>query len=131
MTQIIEGEECNGRIALFSELSEEVRARNPDDRKTVVAVMDGERALWDTLTFFLPCAVGVLDIFHVLERLWLAAHVFHPEGSALAQSFVTDRLRLLLEGRVGGVIGGLRQMLTKHALTAAKRRTLETVIGYF
>lgn len=131
MTQVFEGEECNGRVALFGQLSEEVQARNPTGRKAVVAVMDGERALWDVLAFFLPQAIGILDIFHVLERLWLAAHVFHPEGSPAAEAFVTDRLRLLLEGHVGRVVGGLRQMLSKHALSASKRRTLQTVIGYF
>jgi hypothetical protein len=131
MTQVIEGEECNGRVSLFAELSEEVRERNPGDKKTVVAVMDGEKALWDVLGFFLPCVVGVLDIFHVIERLWTAAHVFHGEGSAAADAFVTNRLRMLLEGKVGSVIGGLRQMLTKHDLPASKRKVLNTVIGYF
>lgn len=131
MTQVLEGEECNGRAALFGQLSEELQARNPQGQKPVVAVMDGERALWDVLTFFLPQAIGILDIFHVLERLWLAAHVFHAEGSPLAEAFVTHRLRMLLQGQVGGVIGGLRQMLKKHALSASKRRTLQTVIGYF
>lgn len=131
MTQVLEGEECNGRVTLFGELSEEVQARNGGGHKPVVAVMDGERALWDVLGLFLPQAIGILDIFHVLERLWLVAHVFHAEGSSAAELFVTARLRMLLSGQVGGVIGGLRQMLTKHALTSTRRRTLATVIGYF
>ena len=131
MTQVLEGEQCNGRVSLFGELSEEVRERNPGDKKTVVAIMDGEKALWAVLGFFLPCVVGVLDIFHVIERLWTAAHVFHGEGSAAADEFVTKRLRMLLEGKVGSVIGGLRQMLTKHDLPASKRKVLNTVIGYF
>ena len=131
MTQVVEGEECNGRVSLFGELSDEVHQRNPRGKKPVVAVMDGEKALWDVLGFFLPGAIGILDIFHVIERLWTAAHVFHVEGSAAADEFVTARLRMLLEGKVGGVIGGFRQMLTKHDLPASKRRALNTVIGYF
>lgn len=131
MTQVIEGEECNGRVSLFGTLSEEVWARNPDGKKTVVAVMDGEKALWKVLTYFLPMVVCILDIFHVIERLWNAAHVFHPENSAGAREFVAHRLRMLLEGKVGGVIGGLRQMSQKHRLSASKRHALETVIGYF
>lgn len=131
MTEVIEGEECNGRVSLFGELSEDVQARNPKGRKTVVAVMDGEPALWEVLKFFLPQALGILDIFHVLERLWLAAYIFHPEGSEAAEQFVTDRLRMLLEGHVGGVIGGLKQMLTKHVLDGSNRKTLAGVIGYF
>jgi hypothetical protein len=131
MTQVIDGEECNGRVSLFGTLSDEVHERNPGGKKPVVAVMDGEKALWQVLKFFLPCAVGILDIFHVIERLWNAAHVFHAEGSTAAEQFVNDRLRMLLEGKVGGVIGGFRQMLKKHNLSAAKSKALNTVIGYF
>jgi len=72
-------------------------------------------------------------MFHVLEYLWRAAHVFHREGSAEAESFVQARLKMLLEGKVGYLIGGLRQMLSKHspALNASQRKTLKTVIGYY
>jgi hypothetical protein len=131
LTQVIDGEECNGRVSVFGELSEQVRERNPGEKKTVVAVMDGEKALWEVQKFFLPEAVGILDLFHVLERLWNAAHVFHAEGSAAAEEFVQDHLRMLLQGKVGGVISGLRQRLTKDTLSAAKRKALNTVIGYF
>jgi hypothetical protein len=131
MTQVVEGEECNGRVSLFGTLSEEVCARNPGGKKKVIAVMDGEKALWKVLRFFLPTVICVLDIFHVLERLWNVAHVFHAENSAEAKAFVNHRLRMLLEGKVGRVIGGLREMLRKRQLPASKRRVLETVIGYF
>ena len=131
MTRVIEGEQCNGRVSLFGSLSEEVCVRNPGESKTVVALMDGERALWDVLGVFLPTAVGILDLFHVLERLWNAAHVFHPEKTKAAEDFVNHRLRMLLEGKVGGVIGGLKQMLQKNKLSASKRRALTAVIGYF
>jgi len=75
----------------------------------------------------------VLDLFHALEYLWKAAYAFHPEGSDEAEAFVRHRLRMLLEGKVGRVIGGLRQMLTKHSgeLTKAKRKRLETTIRYY
>jgi hypothetical protein len=131
MTQVIDGEECNGRVSLFGELGEQVRERNTGGKKTVVAVMDGEKALWDVQKSILPDAVPILDLFHVLERLWNAAHVFHAEGSTAAEGFVNDRLRMLLEGKVGGVIGGLRQMLKKRTLSQSKQRALNTVIGYF
>jgi hypothetical protein len=131
MTRVIEGEEYNGRVSLFGALSEDVCARNVGGYKTVVALMDGERALWDVLGVFLPTAVGILDLFHVLERLWNAAHVFHSEKTKAAEEFVNHRLRMLLEGKVGGVIGGLKQMLQKSRLSASKRRALTTVIGYF
>ena len=65
-----------------------------------------------------------------LERLWDAAYCFHAEGSREAEAFVTARLRMLLEGKVGGVIGGLRQMGTKHRLKGSKARTLAGVAKY-
>ena len=37
---------------------------------------------------------------------------------------------MLLEGRAGGLVGGLKQILTKHELSGAKRHCLEQVIGY-
>lgn len=131
MTQIIEGEECNGRAVLLGTLSEEAIARSHGAKKPVVAVMDGERALWDALDVFLPHAIGILDIFHVLQRLWQVAHIFHAEKSDAAEAFVTHRLRQLLEGNVNRVIGGLRQMRTKRRLPKASRDILNAVIGYF
>lgn len=131
MTQVIDGEECNGRVSLFGALSDEVITRSRGSKKPIIAVMDGERALWEVLKFFLPQAIGILDIFHVLERLWQVAHIFHPENSPTAEAFVTHRLQQLLEGKVGRVIGGLHQMGTKHRLPAAKRRVLNAAVGYF
>ncbi len=60
--------------------------------------MDGERALWEAQRVYFPEAVGMLDLFHVLERLWTVAHCFHREGSDEAEVFVEDRLRGLLQG---------------------------------
>ena len=131
MTQVVAGETCDGRTTLFGEMADDVARRDPTGAAPRVAVMDDEAALWAAMRlFFGDACVGVLDLIHVLGYLWLAAHVFHPTGSAAAQAFVDERLRQLLEGRVGRVVGGLRQMLAKHALTGAKRRTLQTVITY-
>ena len=79
-------------------------------------MLDGERALWEAQRAYFSDAVGVLDLFHVMERLWAVAHCFHKDGSDEAKRFVEERLRGLLEGRVGYVIGGLRQRLTKGSL---------------
>ena len=46
----------------------------------------------------------VLDLIHVLEYLWTAAYVFHPEASPEAEAWVTERLLWLLCGDAGQVI---------------------------
>lgn len=105
LTRPIDGVEVNGKERVFAWLGQQVRWRNPDGNKPVVCVMDGERALWKTLTRTIMGVVCILDLFHVLEYLWQAAHCFHAEGSEEAQAFVTDRLRRLLRGEAGYVIG--------------------------
>jgi hypothetical protein len=97
--------------------------------RPVIFVSDGERALWEKQREYFPWAIGVLDIFHVLEHLWRAAHCLHQEGSAAAESYVAERFRLLLEGQVKNVIAGLRTPARHHA--GAKRRTLRQVANYF
>jgi hypothetical protein len=92
--------------------------------------MDGERALWTKLAEYFVGIVCILDIFHVLERLWQAAHCFHAEGSDEAKEFVSQRLERILEGEVGRVIGGLRQMASKQGLKGSRLGQLESTIGY-
>jgi len=95
--------------------------------------MDGSRGLWTQARAELA-GLGftfVLDLFHALEYLWKVAYVFHAENSPEAEDFVQQRLLMLLEGKVGYVIGGLRQMLTKHRrLHKAHRETILTTIAY-
>ena len=134
MTRVIEGQEASGKDRIFGWFAEQIRVRNASGDKAMIAVCDGDRALWEKVkalrqTVGLPI-LCVLDIFHVLERLWLAAHCFHPEGSKEAKAFVAERLRRVLEGDVGYVIGGLKQMRTKHPLKNSKRQRLAKVITY-
>ena len=43
---------------------------------------------------------------------------------------MTDRLRRMLRGEVGYVIGGLKQMATKHKLKGSRAKQLWEVLGY-
>jgi hypothetical protein len=130
MTRVVEGEACNGRVELFAHLAAQRQRRDPSGQKQTVCLFDGEPALWDEWLEWLGDTIGILDLFHVLERLWDAAYCFHAEGSREAEAFVTARLRMLPEGRVRGVISGLRQMGTKHGLKGAKARALSVVANY-
>ena len=130
LTRAIEGQEVNGKDRIFAWFQQQVEARNPTRDKPVVCVMDGERALWKMLSHYLTGIIGILDIFHVLERLWQAAHCFCPEGSDQAKAFVSQRLERILQGHVGYVIGGLKQMACKQKLKGAKLKQLEAAIGY-
>ena len=114
----------------FAWFADQVACRNAAGDKPVVCVMDGERALWTMLASYLSNVVCILDLFHVMERLWQAAHCFHPEGSPAAQALVTDRLRRILDGGVGYVIGGFKPMATKQGLARSKAGRFWNVLGY-
>lgn len=129
MTQQREDAPANGKTRLFAQLGVEVESRARRRNKPIVCLMDGERALWAAMRQWLPeQTVGILDLYHVMEYLWKAAHCFHAEKSDEAEDFVTDRLRMLLEGKVGYLIGGLRRKVA--SLCGIKRKRLLTVIGY-
>jgi hypothetical protein len=131
MTTAREGTGGTGRERTFVEMAIACQQRDPTRDKTLVCLMDGEKALWDVAGQWLPRAVRILDLFHVLERLWTAAYCFHPERSPEVEAFVSHRLRMLLEGKVGYVIGGLRRMRDEHDLSAEKRKTLNAAIHYY
>ena len=123
-----------GKVALFLWLADEVLRRNPDGTKPVIFLSDGERALHDRQGEYLPeDAICILDLFHVLERLWKVAWCFFDEATEKreAHQWVEKELRRLLEGKVGSVIGGLRQMVTKRKLTGTRRQAVNDAVGYF
>ena len=106
-----------------------MQRRDPAGSKTRVALTDGERALQIRVEDKLG-VILILDLMHVLEKLWKAAYVFHPEGSVAADCWVLDRALSILFGEVGQGVKGIRQSITKRRLYGAKRETLLGVTGY-
>jgi hypothetical protein len=115
-------------------MQNELVERNRQDQqwqRPMVFLYDGQESLWDARAAYLPAGgVDILDLLHVTPRLWKAAHVFHREGSAAAAAFVRERCLRVLEGRVEGVIRGLREMATKQGLTGSKQKTLAQICAY-
>lgn len=112
----------------------ELVERNRQDhewQRPMIFLYDGQQSLWDARQQHLPSqAVDILDLLHVTPRLWKAGHVFHREGSDEAEAFVRERCLRVLQGRVDGVIRGLREMATKHGLTGSKKKTITEVCAY-
>jgi hypothetical protein len=129
LTRPTEGEEIKGKERTFRWLEQEVAQRRARGQP-LVFVSDGDRALREMRRERLPEAECILDIFHATERLWQAAHCFHPEGSQEASDFVEQRLLRVLEGDVGRVIGGFKQMATKHELRGSRRTQLRKAVRY-
>src|SRR3954466_13049576 len=123
-----------GKVALFLWLADEVIRRNPRGRKPVIFLSDGEQALHDRQGEYLPeGTICILDLFHVLERLWKVAWCLFEEKSQkrAAHQWVEERLKRLLEGKVDSVIRGLRYQATQHGLKGQKRKTVRDAADYF
>jgi len=133
MTRILEGEPVSGREWLFCSLAVECQQRDPDRKRTLICLLDGERSLWDMQRYWFGRAIGILDIFHVSERIWKASHCFHAKESEAACQFATHHLRMILDGKVGYVLRNLRRLLDekKKVLNAKKRKTVRAAITYF
>jgi hypothetical protein len=118
-----------GKTAVIQEVAEEMDRRDPSRSLTRLALTDGERALQIRVEGELNVTL-ILDLMHVLEKLWKAAYVFHAEGSLEADLWVLDRALRILFGEVGQVVKGIRQSITKRELSGAKRKTLQGVADY-
>jgi len=123
-----------GKVALFLWLADEVIRRNPHGSKPVIFLSDGEQALHDRQGEYLPeDTVCVLDLFHVMERLWKVAWCFFEEKTQKRQAhqWVEARLKRLLEGKVDTVIRGMRYQATQRGLKGPKRKTVQDAAAYF
>ncbi|MGH9055954.1 MAG: ISKra4 family transposase [Acidimicrobiales bacterium] len=115
----------------ITDVRAEMDRRDLDRAHTWVIVTDGERALQRRVTTNFDGVTLVLDLLHVMEKCWKAAHALYPEGSPEATAFVRERARRILNGQVSQVVKGLRQIVTKRRLTGTKANTLRSVADYF
>lgn len=118
---------------VMEEIISDAKSRDPDTQRPLVAVMDGALCLWTLLASLLLGVkwVGILDIIHVTEYLWKVGNALHGEKTPEAKKWVYEHLLAILQGRVGRVIGGLKQVISKRKLRAGQRKALRETISYF
>ena len=131
MNLIGQEEVSRGADRVFEALAREYAERDPEGKKTLVCLMDGDAYLWSLKQSHLPGAIEILDVFHVMEKLWLAAHCFHDEASLEAEKWVHRKLELLLENKVDSVRGLILREINKNALNSTKQKHLNSVYRYF
>lgn len=128
-----EGRELSGMHSTFAWLANELAMRNPGQVCETVCVMDGQESLWDAADVHLPPKrrTDVLDLLHVVQRVWEAAHVFHATGTDMAKQFAREKILRILSGEVGAVIRGLRRLATLRRVGRLNRATIEQICNYF
>ena len=120
--------------AVMECIKADAERRDPQHRQPLVVLLDGALGLWNLATTLFKKwrrVTFVLDIMHVVGYLWSAANALFGEGAPQGNRWVRAKLTEILRGRVGYVIGGLRQILTTQRLRKSVRETLAHVITFF
>ena len=127
-----------GKEEAMDALIHRLKKRDPGGTKPIVALLDGDPSLRRTLEKALDkykmrprVDAIILDIIHVAEYIWEVATALHGERNDARLSWVHEKLLAILESKVGRVIGGFKQMLTKKSTTAAQKRVLKKAVTYF
>lgn len=116
-----------------NEILKDTHARLVNGKEPLIVVMDGALSLWILMATVLSGVkwVGILDIIHVVEYLWKVGNALHGEQTPEAKKWVHKQLLAILEGRVGRVIGGLKQTKTKRTLSASQTKAVDAAVSYF
>jgi hypothetical protein len=120
--------------AVMELIKADVKRRDPQHRQPLVILLEGALGLWRLAPqLFKPWkrVTCVLDIMHVVGDLWAAANALFGDQPQASTHWVQQKLTAILRGRVGYVIGGLRQSLTKQRRRTSGRETLAKVITFF
>ena len=124
------GEPIRAQEEVFEQLSQEIQARRKPGQ-ILLHLCDGQHSLETDGRKYLPAdTVDILDLMHVLPRLWEAAHLFHAEGSDKATAFMRERLLGILTGGLSRVIGFMRGLGTRKKLTGDRRKRLDRLCEY-
>jgi len=95
--------------------------------------MDGEPALEKKAKENLTPRgfIIILDLFHVMERLWTLCYFFCKEGSLESVEWVRKYLTMILTGKVGYFIGAVRQIMKKRGFSPSKIKKIEKLLVYY
>ena len=117
---------------------EQLIKRDPDGNKPIIVLIDGAPSLEKSIDRMVKkydlenhVDATILDIIHACEYIWEAGTAIHGEKSPKRRQWVRAKLLDLLDGKVGYVIGALKQIKKKRTLSKSKLETLNKVIRYF
>lgn len=116
----------HGQTEVFEQLRDDIASRRKPLQK-LIHLSDGQRSLETDRTIYLPTdehTIDILDLLHVLPRLWEVAHVFHTEGSPEAAACVRASLLKVLQGEARGWIKTTRCRATKAKLPASQHKQI-------
>ncbi|MFG2961633.1 ISKra4 family transposase [Streptomyces sp. NPDC048291] len=113
---------------------EQAEARDRDHVRTWVALVDGARHQLDLI----QTEAGrrgitvhvLLDIVHVSEYVWAAAHSFHQPGTPAAEVWVAGHLTTILHGQAARAAAEITAQAEQSGLRGTKREAADACVRY-
>jgi hypothetical protein len=113
---------------------DQAEARDPDHRRRWVVLVDGARHQLDLVQAEAArrnITVHILiDIIHVLEYLWDAAHCLHPAGDRAAEAWVAGQARTILAGGSEQAAASIAGAAADAGLRPGSRKGIDDAVGY-
>ena len=113
---------------IYEEIKDEDFTTHP-----LLCLLDGANSLLSALTDVLrPIRnkVIILDIIHVVEYIWLIAHLKYGEGNDLASQYVYEKVLLILRGNVSDYIEELHEEHKTGSWRTSQAEKFSKVITY-
>ncbi|WP_374106736.1 ISKra4 family transposase [Kitasatospora aureofaciens] len=113
---------------------DQAEARDPGHRRTWVVLVDGARHQLDLIRAEAArrnvTVHIVIDIIHVLEYLWGAAHCLHPAGDRTAEAWVAGHARTILAGGSEQAAASISAAADAVGLRPGSRKGIDDAVGY-
>lgn len=113
---------------------DQAEARDPDHVRDWVVLVDGARhqlGLIQAEARRRGIEVHVLlDIVHVSEYVWGAAHCFHKPGTPAAEAWVAGHLTSILHGQAGRAAAEITAQADQRQLRGSKREGVDACVRY-
>ena len=120
--------------AVIGQVFDEATRRDPDQQRTWVALVDGNRTQIEAIKTEAArrgVTVGiVVDFIHALEYVWKAAWSFFYPGDPDAENWVADQAAKILDGKARDVAAGIRRRATRGGYSATERKGADDAANY-
>ncbi|MFD7057763.1 ISKra4 family transposase [Streptomyces mirabilis] len=119
---------------VIAQAFDQATARDPEHRRDWIVLVDGARHQLDliqaeaarrSIKFHI-----VLDIVHVLEKLWTAARSFFGPADPGAEDWVAAHAARLLNGAINDTVTALNAEADHHHLTGEQRTAVDKAVRY-
>lgn len=119
---------------VVTELFDELERRDPSRGKRWIIPIDGDQKLEKAVRKEAKRrgveVTLVLDFIHALEYIWRAGHALFKHGTSELETWVLERLKMLLDGKASIVAASMRRCATTRGMSTKKRQPVDTAANY-